>query len=244
MSAAAVKTGVTMAGKKLGDFLVRQGIKVGGKAGGYAVKEAGKVAGRAAVDAGVGLALEQGLPRAMGQEPTSSLGESVLRQTSAGLIGRGVETGLGKVFPGTAGTNMGTKVIGTTGFIAGQVGGRRITDAAFSGPRRVEIVEDTPTGATIASQEPESVDIIKPSTKDLSGVQAQQALSERDKYEYQLKIAQIKNQPSHTYMHYQTEPTPMNPQQFVSDAFKGAYSGNLSQVDYGASSRSSKERSK
>ena len=65
MSAAAVKTGVTMAGKKLGDFLVRQGIKVGGKAGGYAVKEAGKVAGRAAVDAGVGLALEQGLPRAM-----------------------------------------------------------------------------------------------------------------------------------------------------------------------------------
>ena len=217
-----------MAGKELGKFFVRQGIKVGGKAGGRAVQEAGKVMGRAAVDAGVGLALEQGLPRAMGQEPTSSLGESVLRQTSAGLIGRGVETGLGKTFPGAAGTNMGTKVIGTTGFIAGQVGGRRITDAAFSGPRRVEMVEDTPTGATVAAQEPESVDIIKPSTKDLSGVQAQEALSEREKYEYQLKIAQIKNQPSHTYMHYQTEPTPMNPQQFVSDAFKGAYSGNLS----------------
>ena len=217
-----------MAGKELGRFLVRQGIKVGGKAGGYAVKEAGKVAARAAVDAGVGLALEQGLPRAMGQEPTSSLGESVLRQTSAGLIGRGVETGLGKTFPGAAGTNMGTKVIGTTGFIAGQVGGRRITDAAFSGPRRVEMVEDTPTGATIAAQEPESVEVIKPSTRDLSGVQAQEALSEREKYEYQLKIAQIKNQPTHTYMHYQTEPTPMNPQQFVSDAFKNAYSGNLS----------------
>ncbi len=217
-----------MAGKELGRFLVRQGIKVGGKAGGKAVQEAGKVVGRAAVDAGVGLALEQGLPRAMGQEPTSSLGESVVRQTSAGLIGRGVETGLGKTFPGAAGTNMGTKVIGTTGFIAGQVGGRRITDAAFSGPRRVEMVEDTPTGATIASQEPESVEVIKPSTRDLSGVQAQEALSEREKYEYQLKIAQIKNQPTHTYMHYQTEPTPMNPQQFVSDAFKGAYSGNLS----------------
>ena len=217
-----------MAGKELGKFFVRQGIKVGGKAGGRAVQEAGKVMGRAAVDAGVGLALEQGLPRAMGQQPTSSLGESVLRQTSAGLIGRGVETGLGKTFPGAAGTNMGTKVIGTTGFIAGQVGGRRITDAAFSGPRRVEMVEDTPTGATVAAQEPESVDIIKPSTRDLSGVQAQEALSEREKYEYQLKIAQIKNQPSHTYMHYQTEPTPMNPQQFVSDAFKGAYSGNLS----------------
>ena len=217
-----------MAGKELGKFLVRQGIKVGGKAGGRAVQEAGKVMGRAAVDAGVGLALEQGLPRAMGQEPTSSLGESVLRQGSAGLISRGVETGLTKTFPGAAGTNMGTKVIGTTGFIAGQVGGRRVTDAAFSGPRRVEMVEDTPTGATIAAQEPESVEVIKPSTRDLSGVQAQEALSEREKYEYQLKIAQIKNQPSHTYMHYQTEPTPMNPQQFVSDAFKGAYSGNLS----------------
>ena len=217
-----------MAGKELGRFLVRQGIKVGGKAGGKAVQEAGKVVGRAAVDAGVGLALEQGLPRAMGQEPTSSLGESVLRQGSAGLISRGVETGLTKTFPGAAGTNMGTKVIGTTGFIAGQVGGRRVTDAAFSGPRRVEMVEDTPTGATIASQEPESVEVIKPSTRDLSGVQAQEALSEREKYEYQLKIAQIKNQPSHTYMHYQTEPTPMNPQQFVSDAFKSAYSGNLS----------------
>ena len=217
-----------MAGKELGKFFVRQGIKVGGKAGGRAVQEAGKVMGRAAVDAGVGLALEQGLPRAMGQEPTSSLGESALRQTSAGLIGRGVETGLGKTFPGAAGTNMGTKVIGTTGFIAGQVGGRRITDAAFSGPRRVEMVENTPTGATIASQEPESVEVIKPSTRDLSGVQAQEALSEREKYEYQLKIAQIKNQPTHTYMHYQTEPTPMNPQQFVSDTLKSAYSGNLS----------------
>ena len=123
-----------MAGKELGKFFVRQGIKVGGKAGGRAVQEAGKVMGRAAVDAGVGLALEQGLPRAMGQEPTSSLGESVLRQTSAGLIGRGVETGLGKTFPGAAGSNLGTKVIGTSGFIAGLVGGRRITDAAFSGP--------------------------------------------------------------------------------------------------------------
>jgi hypothetical protein len=203
-----------MAGKELGRFLVRQGIKVGGKAGGYAVKEAGKIAAdvgrKAAVDAAVGLALEQGLPRALGEEPTSSFAESAVRQGSAGLISRGVETGLGKTFPGAAGTNMGTKVIGTTGFIAGQIGGRRVTDAAFSGPRRVEMVEDTPTGATIASQEPESVEVIKPSTRDLSGVQAQEALSEREKYEYQLKIAQIKNQPTHTYMHYQTERPPMD----------------------------------
>ena len=220
-----------MAGQELGKFFVRQGIKLGGKTGGYAVKEAGKALGRAGVEAGIGLALEQGLPRAMGTEPTSSLGESVVRQGSGALISQGVQSGLGGKFPAMKESNLGTRVIGTTGFVAGQVGGKRITDAAFSGPRRVEMVEDTPTGATVGSQEPESIDIIKPTTRDLSGVQAQEALSEREKYAYQLKIAQIKNQPTHTYMHYQTEPTPMNPQQFVSDAFKGAYSGNLSQMN-------------
>jgi len=217
-----------MAGQELGKFFVRQGIKVGGKTGGYAVKEAGKALGRAGVEAGIGLALEQGLPRAMGTEPTSSLGESVVRQGSGALISQGVQSGLGGKFPAMKESNLGTRVIGTTGFVAGQVGGKRITDAAFSGPKRVEMIEDTPTGATVGSQEPESIDIIKPTTRDLSGVQAQEALSEREKYAYQLKIAQIKNQPTHTYMHYQTEPTPMNPQQFVSDTFKGAYSGNLS----------------
>jgi len=30
---------MNMAGQKLGEFLIRQGIKVGGKAGGKAVKE-------------------------------------------------------------------------------------------------------------------------------------------------------------------------------------------------------------
>ena len=75
---------------------------------------------------------------------------------------------------------------------------------------RFEPIQDTPTGATVASQEPESIDIIKPTTRDLSGIQAQEAISEREKYAYQLKIAQIKNQPTHTYMHYQTEPTPLD----------------------------------
>jgi len=228
MSATVAKTGIEMAGKKLGDFFIRQGIKVGGKAGGYAVKEAGKALGKAGVEAGIGLALEQGLPRAMGEEPRFSLGESALRQGSGALISQGVQSGLGGRFPAMKKSDLGTKVIGTTGFIAGQVGGRRITDAAFSGPRRVEMVEDTPTGATIAPQEPESVEIIKPTTRDLSGVQAQQALSEREKYEYQLKIAQIKNQPSHTYMHYQTEPTPLDIGAYGQARMKSAYSGDFS----------------
>ena len=232
MSATVAKTGVTMAGKKLGDFLVRQGIKVGGKAGGYAVKEAGRIAAdvgkRAAVEAALGMAIEQGLPRAMGEEPRSSVAESALRQGSSAVISQGLQVGASRRFPEATASNIGTRVVPTAGFIAGQIGGKRITDAAFGAQREFAPVQDTPTGATIASQEPESVEIIKPTTRDLSGIQAQEALSEREKYEYQMKVAQIKNQPTHTYMHYQTEPTPMNPQQFVSDAFKSAYSGNLS----------------
>ena len=232
MSAAVAKTGITMAGEKLGDFLVRQGIKVGGKAGGYAVKEAGRIAAdvgkRAAVEAALGMAIEQGLPRAMGEEPRSSVAESALRQGSSAVISQGLQVGATRRFPEATASNIGTRVVPTAGFIAGQIGGKRITDAAFGAQREFAPVQDTPTGATIASQEPESVEIIKPTTRDLSGIQAQEALSEREKYEYQMKIAQIKNQPTHTYMHYQTEPTPMNPQQFVSDAFKNAYSGNLS----------------
>ena len=232
MSATVAKTGITMAGKKLGDFLVRQGIKVGGKAGGYAVKEAGKIAAdvgkRAAVEAALGMAIEQGLPRAMGEEPRSSVAESALRQGSSAVISQGLQVGAIRRFPEAAASNIGTRVVPTAGFIAGQIGGKRITDAAFGAQREFAPVQDTPTGATIASQEPEPVEIIKPTTRDLSGIQAQEALSEREKYEYQMKVAQIKNQPTHTYMHYQTEPTPMNPQQFVSDAFKNAYSGNLS----------------
>ena len=232
MSATAAKTGITMAGKKLGDFLVRQGIKVGGKAGGYAVKEAGRIAAdvgkRAAVEAALGMAIEQGLPRAMGEEPRSSVAESALRQGSSAVISQGLQVGATRRFPEAAASNIGTRVVPTAGFIAGQIGGKRITDAAFGAQREFAPVQDTPTGATIASQEPEPVEIIKPTTRDLSGIQAQEALSEREKYEYQMKVAQIKNQPTHTYMHYQTEPTPMNPQQFVSDAFKNAYSGNLS----------------
>ena len=211
--------GMQMAGQKLSEFLARK-----------SVQEAGKLAGRAAVETGIGLALEQGLPRAMGETPASSIQESLVRQGSGALISQGVQTGLRGTFPNKTQGDLGTRVVGTTGFIAGQIGGKRITDAAFSGPRRVEQVVETPTGATIASQEPESIDIIKPSTRDLSMVQAQEALSEREKYEYQMKIAQIKNQPTHTYMHYQTEPTPLDVGAYGQARMKNVYSGDLSQV--------------
>ena len=226
----ATKKAIPMAGQKLSEFLGKEGVKQAGKIAADVGKRAAVEAalGRAGVEAGIGLALEQGLPRAMGTEPTSSLGESVVRQGSGALISQGVQSGLGGKFPAMKESNLGTRVIGTTGFVAGQVGGKRITDAAFSGPRRVEMVEDTPTGATVGSQEPESIDIIKPTTRDLSGIQAQEAMSEREKYAYQLKIAQIKNQPTHTYMHYQTEPTPLDVGAYGQARMKNAYSGDFS----------------
>ena len=217
----ATKKAIPMAGQKLSEFLGKEGVKQAGKI-------AADVGKRAAVEAALGMAIEQGLPRAMGEEPKSSLAESAVRQGSSAVISQGLQVGAARRFPESAASNIGTRVIPTAGFIAGQIGGKRITDAAFGAPREFEPIQDTPTGATVASQEPESIDIIKPTTRDLSGIQAQEAMSEREKYAYQLKIAQIKNQPTHTYMHYQTEPTPTNPQQFVSDAFKSAYSGNLS----------------
>ena len=54
----------------------------------------------------------------------------------------------------------------------------------------------TPTGATKHTMEPEYNEVVRPSTRDLSNVQAQEALSERDKYEYRLKMAQIEKMPS------------------------------------------------
>ena len=54
----------------------------------------------------------------------------------------------------------------------------------------------TPTGATKFTAEPEYNEVVRPSTTDLSGIQAREALSEREKYEYRLKMAQIEKMPS------------------------------------------------
>jgi len=58
----------------------------------------------------------------------------------------------------------------------------------------------TPTGATKHTAEPEYSQVVRPSTQDLSAVQAQEAITEREKYEYRLKLAQIEKMPS-TVMH-------------------------------------------
>ena len=196
--AQAVGEAASQATAQVGKEAVRTGIKLGGKAGGQGVKNIGKMAASPfAVQTGIGVAAEQIVPRVMGQQPRSGLGESILRQ--------GVSQGVG--MPVTAGLAAGgvNPMIATFGGqVAGQIAGQKAADALLPGKQDypVDFGEGptTPTGATKHTAEPEYNEVVRPSTRDLSNVQAQEALSERDKYEYRLKMAQIEKMPS-TVMH-------------------------------------------
>ena len=102
------------------------------------------------------------------------------------------------------------------GELAGQLGGQAIAQTILPGDQAnpflpstymqqeetvpLGVGPTTATGATKFTGEPEYAEVVRPSTRDLSNVQAQEALSERDKYEYRLKMAQIEKMPS-TVMH-------------------------------------------
>ncbi len=97
------------------------------------------------------------------------------------------------------------------GEVAGQVGGQAIAQKVLPGEQLNPFLPSTymqeetvplgagpttPTGATKFTAEPEYNEVVRPSTTDLSGIQAREALSEREKYEYRLKMAQIEKMPS------------------------------------------------
>ena len=224
--AQAVGEAASQATAQVGKEAVRTGIKLGGKAGGQGVKNIGKLATTPfAVQTGVGVAAEQLIPRAMGRQ-APGLGESVIRQGVSQGIGMPVGAGLraGGVNPTIAG--FGGQLAGQ---VSGQLAADailpgkqnyplseygdledRYMDNQMS-PQQEKQFEDldrqmfgagpkTPTGATKHTMEPEYNEVVRPSTRDLSNVQAQEALSERDKYEYRLKMAQIEKMPS-TVMH-------------------------------------------
>jgi hypothetical protein len=196
--AAAVGDVASQATARVGKEAVRAGIRAGGKSGGQGVKNLGRMAASPyAVQTGIGVAAEQLVPRIMGQQPRSGLGESFLRQGVSQGIGMPVSAGLM-----AGGVNPSIATFG--GQVAGQIAGAKATDAFLPGKQDypVEFGEGptTPTGATKFTAEPESAQVVRPSTTDLSGVQAREALSEREKYEYRLKMAQIEKMPS-TVMH-------------------------------------------
>ena len=182
---------------KVGEAAVGMGTRIGGEAGAQGVRNLGKMATSPyAMATGVGVAAEQLIPRAMGRQ-APGLGESVIRQ--------GVSQGIG--MPVSAGLQLGgvnPAIAGFAGQLGGQVSGQLAADAILPGKQQypVDFGEGptTPTGATKHTIEPEYNEVVRPSTRDLSNVQAQEALSERDKYEYRLKMAQIEKMPS-TVMH-------------------------------------------
>ena len=105
------------------------------------------------------------------------------------------------------------------GEVTGQIGGQAVAQTVLPGeqpnpflPSTYMQEEEIPlgvgpitaTGATKFTAEPEYAEVVRPSTVDLSNVQAQQAMAERERYAYELQLAQIKNQPKHTYMHYES----------------------------------------
>ena len=207
--AQAVGEAASQATAQVGKEAVRTGIKLGGKAGGQGVTNVGKMmTSPFAIQTGIGVAAEQVVPRVMGLEPTSGLGESVLRQGVSQGVGMPVGAGLR-----AGGVNPTIAAFG--GQVAGQVAGRQAAKMFYE-PQRYEKIGEinqetgeyrdfgqgptTPTGATKFTAEPEYNEVVRPSTRDLSNVQAQEALSERDKYEYRLKMAQIEKMPS-TVMH-------------------------------------------
>ena len=209
---------MNMAGQKLGDFFVRQGIKVGGKAGGKAVKEGIKAATsegvkqagkRALRDTLLYTAAEQAIPRALGAD-APDIKDTLVRQATGNIIAEGVTGGLkGRKFLGTKGMEEGRAR--TIGELTGQIGGQAIAQKVLPGEQANPFLPSTymqevtvplgsgpitPTGATKFTAEPEYNEVVRPSTTDLSGVQVREALSEREKYEYRLKMAQIEKMPS------------------------------------------------
>ena len=209
---------MNMAGQKLGEFFVRQGIKVGGKAGGKAVKEGIKAATsegvkqagkRALRDTLLYTAAEQAIPRALGAD-APDIKDTLVRQATGNIIAEGVTSGLkGRKFFGAKGMEEGRAR--TVGELTGQIGGQAIAQKILPGEQANPFLPSTymkeettplgagpttPTGATKFTAEPEYNEVVRPSTTDLSGVQAREALSEREKYEYRLKMAQIEKMPS------------------------------------------------
>lgn len=185
--AAKAAPAIKMAGTKLGEFFAKEGVKQAGK--------------RALRDTLFYSAAEQVIPRALGQD-APDIRDTLVRQASGNVLAEGVTAGLkGRSFFGERGMKAGTAR--KIGEVTGQIGGQAFAQAVLPGEQANPFIPTdfgegpkTPTGATKFTAEPESAQIVRPSTTDLSGIQASEALSERERYEYRLKLAQAEKMPS------------------------------------------------
>ena len=221
--AAKVGPAVIMAGKKLGAYLGSEGVKQAGK--------------RALRDTILYTAAEQAIPRALGQN-APDIRDTLVRQASGNILAEGVTAGLkGRSFFGEKGMKAGTAR--KIGEVTGQIGGQAIAQTVLPGEQANPFFPSTymqekdqsqplgagprtATGATKFTGEPEYAEVVRPSTRDLSNAQAQEALSERDKYEYRLKMAQIDKQPS-VVMHSSPDSTQQSLFNLASGTLRSQY---------------------
>jgi len=185
--AAKAAPAIKMAGTKLGEFFAKEGVKQAGK--------------RALRDTLLYSAAEQVIPRALGQD-APDIRDTLVRQASGNILAEGVTAGLkGRSFFGERGMKAGTAR--KIGEVTGQIGGQAFAQAALPGEQTNPFIPTdfgegpkTATGATKITAEPESAQVVRPSTTDLSSVQAKEALSEKERYEYRLKLAMAEKMPS------------------------------------------------
>ena len=220
--AAAKAFGTKMAGTKLGQYLASEGVKKGVKeAGKRAVRDtvlytaAEQVIPRAlGADAPPlrDTLVRQATGNIIAEGATAGLKKAFpMRATGSDPEQLNLFTGKkeGKNFLDLPGLSAGdARKIGE---VTGQIGGQAIAQTVLPGKQANPFLPSTymqeegvplgagpttPTGATKFTAEPEYNQVVRPSTADLSGVQAREALSERERYEYRLMLAQIDKQPS------------------------------------------------
>ena len=220
--AAAKAFGAKMAGTKLGQYLASEGVKQGVKeAGKRAVRDtvlytaAEQVIPRAlGADAPPlrDTLVRQATGNIIAEGATAGLKKAFpMRATGSDPEQLNLFTGKkeGKNFLDLPGLSAGdARKIGE---VTGQIGGQAIAQTVLPGKQANPFLPSTymqeegvplgagpttPTGATKFTAEPEYNQVVRPSTADLSGVQAREALSERERYEYRLMLAQIDKQPS------------------------------------------------
>ena len=193
---AATKLGQRFAGTELGKQLASEGAK----------KFAREAAVGAALEGGVGIAAEQLLPRAMGQQPQASLVERVLRQGTAAAVGSPIAAGLGRVgVPGAAAQ--------LAGQLAGQPAGQAVAQAILPGNQQY------PLGA-----DPEPHQAGHAGYGDLMALQQMEAAREQQRAENQIALAYARNYSAPSFVYHRSSGNVLDTvQNMMKEGSRGGY---------------------
>ena len=203
----AAKSGAQLAGTKLAEFLSRPGVQ--------------EFARKAVTEAGVGLAIEQGVPRLLGQEPQARLDESIIRQGVGGLGYAGISKGLAGKFP-----KLPERITELAGVTGGQLIGQTTANAILPGHQPYPFTDEpgtnkdeiaaydasplsTNTAIRFAGSspiDPEIKDVQHASYEQLQEQQKYKADMEIMRHQHHMELAQAKNAARQIYHHSPADP--------------------------------------